>query len=148
MDGVGGLQGRQDALGPGQQAHALERLVVGRAQDLQATGLVQRRELRPDARVVEPGRDRVGLRHLAVLVLQQVRARAVQHAGGATGQRRGMPAGQPLPRGLDADEARVRLADEAGQQADGVRAAADAGHGDVRQAAFDRRGPARRPRRR
>ena len=45
---------------------------------------------------------------------------------------------KPLPGRLDADEPGIGLADEAAQQADGVRAAADAGDGDVRQPALDR----------
>ena len=117
---------------------ASTRLGVGGIEDLQAPGSVERRELGPDARVVEAGGDRVRLDDLAVPVLEQVRARAVQDAGRAAGQGRGMVAGRdPLPGRLDADQAHVRLADEPAQQADGVGAAADAGHGQVRQPALD-----------
>ena len=53
--------------------------------------------LGPDARVVEPGRDRLGLLDLAVLVLHQVAAHAVDDAGDAA------PDGGAAGR-LDADE--------------------------------------------
>ena len=79
--GVGRLQRREDALGAGQQPHTLERLVVGGAEHLQPSGLEQRGELRADAGVVEAGRDGEGLGDLAVVVLEQVRARAVEDAG-------------------------------------------------------------------
>ena len=55
----------------------------------------------------------------------------------AARERRGVPAVEPLPRGLDADEPGPGLADEARQQAHGVGAAADAGDGDVRQPSLD-----------
>ena len=109
-------------------------LVVGRAEDLEPAGLEERRQLRPDARVVQPGRDRVGLRHLAVVVLEQVRARSVEHARRAARERRGVLACESLPCRLDADEPRRGLADEARHEADRVRAAADARDRDVRAA--------------
>ena len=92
-----------------EQPDALDRLVVGRAGDLEPARLEERRQLRPDARVVQPGRDRVRLGHLAVVVLEQVRARAVEHARGAACERRGVFAVESLPCRLDADEPRPRV---------------------------------------
>ena len=48
--------------------------------------------LGPDARIVEAGGNRFGFLNLAVLVLQQQRIGAVQHAGPAIGERRGVMA--------------------------------------------------------
>ena len=61
--------------------------------------------LGPDARVVEPGGDRVRLQDLPVLVLEHRRERAVQHAL-APGRERGAVAAalEALAAGLDADQ--------------------------------------------
>ena len=73
-----------------------------------------------DAGVVEAGGDRVRVGDLAVLVGEHRRARAVEDAGatGAEARRAG---------GLDADEPHLLVVEEAGEHADRVRAAADAG---------------------
>jgi hypothetical protein len=60
----------------------------------------------PHAGVVEAGRHRVGFDDLAVLVLHEVAAETMQHAGGAGGERRGVAAGGDVgAAGLDADQA-------------------------------------------
>ena len=77
------------------------------------------------------------LDHLAVRVLEQVGARAVQDAGPAGGHRGGMlPGLDPLARRLDADHPHLGIVEERVEQAHGVRAAADAGDQRVRQAAL------------
>ena len=61
--------------------------------------------LRADAGIVEAGRDRMAFHDLAVAVLQQIGAVAVQHAGRAGGQRGAMLlALEPLAAGFDADD--------------------------------------------
>ena len=85
-----------------------------------APAVPEERVLRTDARVVEPGRDRVRVEDLPVVVREDRRARAVQDAGAAGAQGR-------CPRRLDADQPHVRVVDEAGEHADRIRAAADAG---------------------
>ena len=85
--------------------------------------------LGPDAGVVEPGRDRVRVDDLAVLVGEQRRARAVEDAGAARAEAR--RAGR-----LDADEPHVGVVEEAGEDPDRVRAAADAGDDRVGQPAL------------
>ena len=101
-DGVAGLERRQDALEPAAEREGVQRLVVGDRLDLDPADVLEPGLLRPDARIVEPGRDRVRLDHLAVLVLQQVGALAVQDAGPARGHRRGVLAGvDAVARGLD-----------------------------------------------
>ena len=56
-------------------------------------GLGERRQLWPDARIVEPGRRAVGLDHLAVAVLEHQRARAVEDARRAAEDGRRVTAG-------------------------------------------------------
>src|SRR5690606_16509641 len=86
-----------------------------------------------DAGVVQAGTDAVRLGDLAVVVLQDVGAVAVQHAGAALLQRGRVLAGvQPLAGGLDADQARVLVGDVGMEDAHGVAATAHAGHHRVR----------------
>jgi hypothetical protein len=62
---------------------ASERLVVGRREVARAFRLFEPRVLRADARVVEPGADRVGLLNLPSIVAEHVADRAVQNADAA-----------------------------------------------------------------
>ena len=101
--------------------------------------------LRADARVVEAGRDRVGLDGLAVLVLEHEGAGAVQHAALAGDDGRGVPAGlDAVAAGLEAVDRDVLVVEERGEQADRVGAAADAGRDRVRAARRTARGTAAR----
>ena len=78
------------------------------------------------------------LDHLAVAVLEHQRAAAVKDPGGPSGERGGMSSGgDPVAGGLGDREAHGRLADEPIEDADGVRAAADAGQDEVGQTALD-----------
>ncbi len=74
---------------------------------------------------------------LAVLVLQQIGAVAVQHARLA-GVHRGavLDALQPAAAGLDADDPHRAVVEEGMEHADGVGAAADRGDDDVGQPAL------------
>ena len=92
--------------------------------------------LRADAGVVEPGRDRVRLDGLAVLVLEHVGAGAVQHADVAGVDGGGVPAGvDAVAARLEAVDRDVVVVEERGEQADRVGAAADAGGDGVGQRA-------------
>ncbi len=106
--------------------NGVERLLVGRRHVLRATGIAEERVLRADAGVVEPRGDRMRVLDLAVGVGEQGRARAVQDSRAAGDEAR-------RSRRLHADEPHVGVVDEAGEQADRVRAAADAGNDCVRQ---------------
>ncbi len=128
----------QDPLGAGRRLHRGDGLAVGRGGDLDPAALGERGQLRADPRVVEAGRGRVRLGHLAVGVLEHQRTRAVEDAGRAAEDRRGMAPGLDAVAGrLDDRQPDRRLADEPGEQPDGVRAATDAGDGEIRQAALD-----------
>ena len=88
------LERRDDPLGPRQPAERGERLLVGRADVLGAAGVAQERVLGADARVVEPGGDRVRVGDLAVLVGEH--ATSARRGGRPAGRCRGSP--RPPPR--------------------------------------------------
>src|SRR5207249_3476991 len=118
-DPVRGLECGDDALGARKEREGVERLAVGARDIPYATAACERRVLRSDAWIVEPRRDRVGLADLAVLVLKDERARAVEHAHLSADDRRGvMPGLDALATRLDADELhrRVDLAHLGAQQ--------------------------------
>ena len=74
---------------------------------------------------------------LAVVVLQQIGAVAVQHAGPPAGQRGGVLAGvEPMAGRLDADDPHRRVVEEGMEQPHGVGAAADAGDQRIGQPAL------------
>src|SRR5690606_5386981 len=88
-----------------------------------------------DAGIVETRGDRVRFDGLAVLVLQQVRERAVQSTVGAAADGGGVPSGlHAVSPGLAADELDGRVVDERVEDADRVRSATDAGDDGVGQA--------------
>ena len=93
--------------------------------------------LRADAGVIQACGHGMRTQNLAVFVLHQVAAEAVQYAdGGFAGNRRGVVGGvRAASAGFHADKAHVFFANIRVEQADGVRAAADAGHGNIRLAA-------------
>ena len=113
-----------------------QRLVVRDRHVLGAVDVLQPRVFRTDARVIQAGRDGMRLDDLAVLVLQQIGAVAVQNTREAGRERRRVLAGvDALARRLDADELHARLVDVRVEDAHRVRAAADAGDDVVRLAA-------------
>ncbi|CAI8341573.1 MAG: Uncharacterised protein [Rhodospirillaceae bacterium] len=79
----------------------------------------------------------MALDNLAVLVLQQVGAVAVQHARLTPGQGGGVLVTlKPVAPGFDADDAHVLVVEEGVEQAQRIRPTADTGDQRVRQAAF------------
>ena len=103
-DGVRRFQRRDDAFQPRQQLERRERLVVGRREIGDAAGLVQPGMLRPDAGIIEAGRDRMRVLDLAVVVHQQIGAVAVQHAGPAAGDRGRVQLRQAVAGRFDAED--------------------------------------------
>ena len=71
-------------------AAGVERLLIAGRHVLGASLIVQQRVLGTDRRIVESGRNRMRQRDLAVVVLQDVRVRALQHARAAAVEARGM----------------------------------------------------------
>ena len=95
------------------------------------------RVLRPDARVVEPRGYGVRGDDLSVLVVHHVRSTAVEHAGRASVERRGVATlAQPLATRLDADHVHFVVVHEREEEAHGVGAAADARDQQIRQTPF------------
>ena len=123
------LERRDDPLGAREPLEGVERFRVRARQILRPSGVAQERVLRTDARIVESGRDRVGIGDLAVVVGEDGRARAVEDARTAAAKRGG--AG-----GLDAHEPHVGVVDEPGEHPDRIRTAADARHDDLGESAF------------
>ena len=125
-DGVRALERRDDALAAAELEEGVAAGVVGAGHVLHTARVLEVAVLGPDARVVEPAGARVHGRGLALLVLQQVAAEAVDHALRAVGHGRGVLAdGLAATQGLDADELHG-VVEEAGEDAHGVGAAADA----------------------
>ena len=123
------LERRDDPLRLAEAVERRERLVVGRGDVLGPARVAQVGVLGADARIVEPGRDRVRVEDLAVLVGEDRRAGAVQHPRPAAAER-------GRAGGLDADQAHGLVGDEVVEHADRVRAAADAGDDGFGQPAF------------
>ena len=117
--GMGGFERGDDAFRASEARKRVQCLVVGARQILRAPVVAEKRVLRSHTRVVEPSRDRVGIRNLAVAVGQDRRARAVQDPGTSASERRG-------PGRLHTDQPHIRVVDEACEHADRVRATAHA----------------------
>ena len=77
------FQRRNDAFELGAAAGTLQRLLVGGGEIFHAAVSLQPGMLRPDAGIIEARRNRMRLDDLAVVVLQQIGAGAMQHAGRA-----------------------------------------------------------------
>ena len=115
-----------------QRLEPVERLLVRGRDVLREPCVLEVRVLGTDARVVEPRRDRVRLDDLPVGVLEQVAERAVQDPGLPLRERRAVLAElRAAPSRLDADQPDAGHADERGEHADRVAAAADARDDDV-----------------
>src|SRR5438552_1659480 len=82
-----GFEGGNDALELAEKMESVERLIVGRRNIFRPAAFLEPGMLRPDAGIVEAGRDRMRLGDLAFLVLQEVGAIAVQDAGTAAPRR-------------------------------------------------------------
>ena len=145
----GGLQGGNDSFAAGEQIEGIERFRIGDGDVLGAAQLAQMGVLGADGGVVQSGGDRVGCGDLAIVILQHVAVGALQHAGDAAVEARGVIAERfAAAAGFDADESHVFVFDKGGEDADGVGAAADAGDDRIGQAAFALRESARALRRR
>ncbi|MCY1391613.1 hypothetical protein D9M71_64610 [compost metagenome] len=115
----------------------IQRFVVGDADVLDTLHFVQVGVLRADARVVQAGGNRVGVGDLAVAVLQQVGAVAVQYARDAAGQACGVFVGiDAVAAGFNTDDVYAQVVEERVEQAHGIGAAANTGNQAVGQATF------------
>ena len=90
---VSGLDGRDDALRAAQQRERIHRLGVGDRPVLGAADVLEERVLGADTRIVQPAEIECDLDGLPVLVLQQIRERALERTGRTTGEGRCVTAG-------------------------------------------------------
>ena len=121
------LERRQNPLEPRELLKGLQRVFVRHVRVLGAAERAEPRVLGADRGVVEPRRDRMRELDVPVLVLQDERARSLQHAGAPAGEaRRVAPAGDLVAAGFDADQTHGAVVDERVEDADRVAAAADA----------------------
>src|SRR6185436_5547519 len=101
-----GFERRNDAFDAAAVVERSERFGVGDRHVFRAARVLEPRVLRPHAGIVESRRYRMRGDDLAVRVLQQIRAVAVQHSRPPGGERRGVPARvDAVTGGFDADEA-------------------------------------------
>ena len=124
---MGRLERGDDPLGVREELERLDHLGVRHGLVAGPPGGREVAVLGTDARVVEPGRDGLGLEDLADLVLEQVALHPVDDAGHAPAD--GRAAGR-----LDPDQLRRRV-DEPREDPHGVRSPADARGHDVRRPA-------------
>src|SRR5256885_15695793 len=103
------------------RANPFARLFVGDRDDLEPASVAIVRVLGPDARVVEPRRDRVRGGDLSVIVLKHVAHAAVEDADAARRHRGAVTArGDPLAARLDADDADAPVTEERMEEPDRV----------------------------
>ena len=92
-DGMCRFKCGNDAFELGEQDEGLERFAIRGRKIFHPTHVLQPGMLRPDTGIVQPGRNGVRFENLAVAVLQQVGAGAVQNTGRSLGKRCGMAGG-------------------------------------------------------
>src|SRR5690606_29928842 len=134
---MGGFQRRYDALKLGRQLERFERLVIKDRHVFHAASVTQPGMLRANARIVQAGGDRVAVQDLAVVVLEQLGAVAVENAGAARVHGSAMlDAIETTAASFDADDLDVLVIEEWMEDANGVRSAADCSDDHVRKASF------------
>ena len=115
-----------------------ERLVVRGVGVIGAADVAQVAVLGADGGVIQPGGNRMRELNLPVLVGEQERLRALEHAEPSAEEPRRVFLARPdaLAARLDADHPHVLVLEERMEQPDGVAAAADARDEQIRQTAF------------
>ena len=82
-NGMGALQGRQNALRPGQQLKGLQHLFIGDSDVFGAPGFLQVAVLRADAGIIQSRGDGIGGLWIALLIQQDEAFESVEHGGDA-----------------------------------------------------------------
>src|SRR4029079_3702832 len=126
-EGVCRLERRDDALDARAHLKGVERLLVRCRHVAHPAGVAEPRMLGADAGIIEPSGDGVPLQDLAVTVLEQVGAVAVEDARAAAIHRCSMTVldVESVATGLDAVDRDFLVVEEWMEQPDGVRASAD-----------------------
>ena len=129
------FDGGDDALALAQVAEGVHGLFVGGPAVVHAADVLEPRVLGSDRGVVEARGDGVRVERLALVGLQQVALRALEHAelAGARGEADRVPAGlRAVAAGLVAVQVHALVVEEGVHHADGVGAAAHAGADRIR----------------
>src|SRR5713226_3689067 len=142
-DGVSGLERGNDAFGAGEQARGIQGSLIGDGEVFRAALICEPGVLGANGRIIEPGGDGMRRGNLSVFVLQNICVSALQDAGARSGKTlmRGKASGvfakfAAAATGFDADHLYISIAEEIVKEADGIRAAANAGEKMCRQALF------------
>src|SRR5690554_2890629 len=123
-----------DALGAAELFEGIERLAIGDGAVRGAARVLEEGVLRANAGVIEAGRNAMRLDHLAVLILQKIALRTVEHAHTPLRERSRVPIGiEPFAGRLDAKEFDLGIADEFVKEPHRVRTAADARDKGIRE---------------
>ena len=134
---MGGLDGRDDALGAGQIFKGVHSFIVGDGDIFRAADVMEPCVLRADAGIVQTGGNGVHRGDLAVFILAEIGLHAVENAQSARvdggGGLKGVYAAACR---FTADEPDALVLNEVVETADGVGAAAHAGDDGIRQTAF------------
>src|SRR5689334_11337342 len=137
---VCGLERRNDSLKPRQQLKRLKGFAIRNRHILDAAGIVQKRMLRANRRIIKTSGDGMSRSYLAVVVLQDVAHRSLQHSGAPAAAR--VEARRVLAQlvsraaGFDADHLDGSVAEKWMKQTNRVGAAADTRDQRIRQTTF------------
>src|SRR5690242_17147774 len=124
-----GFERRNDALDPATIVKGRERFGIVDRHVLRAAAVLEPRMLGADAGIIEPGRHRMRLEYLTVVVLQEVRAIAVQNTRASGGQRRRVLARfDTFAARFDTDELHICMLDVRMEDTDRIAPAAHAGN--------------------
>ncbi len=81
-EGMGRLERRDDAFEARAELEGVQGLVIANGHIFDAPAVVQPRMFGANARIVQSGRNRMGVENLPVVILQQIGAVAVEYARG------------------------------------------------------------------
>ncbi len=134
--GMGAFESRQDAFSLREQEKGIENLFIFDTDVLGTACFLEVGVFRPDARVIQAGGDAFCIADLAVLVLKQIGASAVQNTDSAPAEGGTVLGGlESFAAAFHADQSDLRIVEKSRKDADGVGAAPHAGRYDVRQPA-------------
>ena len=126
---MAGLERGDDALGAAARVKGRQGFVIIDGHVLRTAGILEPGMLWPHARVVQARRDRMRLLNLAIGILEQIGAVAMQHARRAGRERGRMVAGvHSMATSLDPNQGHVGLIDVVVENAHGIAATAHTGH--------------------
>ena len=135
--GMGRLQGRDDAFRARTQLEGGQRLYIRDSDIFHAARLMEPGVLGSDAGIVEARGNRVRVLDLTIRILQQIGSVAVQNAGAAGGKGSGVFASfNALACRLDTDQPHIPIIEERIKQSDRIGTAADARHEAIRDSSL------------